>query len=784
MIKKNYFLLLILLQTFIGFAQVKIGSNPTLVDPSAILELESTEQGLLIPRMSISERLLISSPANGLLIFNTSNNSFEVYKTSCNCWVSISDGGNFPANNLTNTAPTASNLNYSGAFIVNNQITINYIYNDLQQDVEGLTTIKWQVSSTINGSDVTDIVGANSVNYIPVTDNAGKFIRAVVVPRASSGVLNGVPYYGSFNLVEVATIPKASNISINQSPVQGNVLTANYTFSGGSGNENTNSLTGTTFNWQIASNNLGLYIQNAPLNGQTSYSNTYTPLSNVLGNYIRVGVKAKDDIGAQGVNFIYSPWIGPILTASEQAPIASSLSYSPLPAVGNTLTGSYVYSDANDDPEGSSIFQWYRANDASGSGEVAISGATNLTYTCVNTDANLYIGFGVTPKALSGTLDGVTTKHYNVSPTLPLADFAFTSSELIYLPFFNQGRLMTSQNNINVEVNVTSVGGATFSTTTVNGYSFYKSITFTTTGIQWVTLNATGTLGTYSSSGDSFTISGVGFTTVSKNCIIKNTLTGNQLTAFTNGTANFNTNTICQNSLISANHTGSTCTGNVVIGSNTYGLVLINGQCWMNTNLNEAPTAPIADAINTGSNVWSTSQVTDQGYWGYYNNTTTSGANGWRTTPIAPGDGLLYQWSAAMNNQTYERAQGVCPVGFHIPSDCEFMYLKHGLGMTILEQQQFESMRTSGNVGQKISNISGTMSGATNSSGFSMRFTGRRQSTASFFGYATNAGDLWTSSTSTIDASFAQRRTVNSNTGVDRRRITKGDAFSIRCIKD
>jgi uncharacterized protein (TIGR02145 family) len=203
----------------------------------------------------------------------------------------------------------------------------------------------------------------------------------------------------------------------------------------------------------------------------------------------------------------------------------------------------------------------------------------------------------------------------------------------------------------------------------------------------------------------------------------------------------------------------------------------------MNTNLNEAPTAPISDAINTGANVWLTSQVVDRGYWGY-SSTDATGASGWGTAPRVAGDGLLYQWSAAMNNQTYERAQGVCPVGYHIPSDCEFMYLEHGLGMSILDQNQFEAMRTSGNVGQKISNVSGTMSGATNSSGFSMRFTGRRQSTATFFGYGTGAGDLWTSTISTVDGNFAQRRTVNTNTGVDRRRIVKADAFSIRCLKD
>ncbi|RPE12475.1 hypothetical protein EGT74_02675 [Chitinophaga lutea] len=53
-------------------AQVKIGGNPAVVDPNAILELESTRKGLLLPRLTDAGfQLLNASPtiANGLLIY-------------------------------------------------------------------------------------------------------------------------------------------------------------------------------------------------------------------------------------------------------------------------------------------------------------------------------------------------------------------------------------------------------------------------------------------------------------------------------------------------------------------------------------------------------------------------------------------------------------------------------------------------------------------------------------------------------------------------------------------
>ena len=38
------------------FTQVKIGDNPNTIDASAILEIESTDKGLLMPRLSTAQR--------------------------------------------------------------------------------------------------------------------------------------------------------------------------------------------------------------------------------------------------------------------------------------------------------------------------------------------------------------------------------------------------------------------------------------------------------------------------------------------------------------------------------------------------------------------------------------------------------------------------------------------------------------------------------------------------------------------------------------------------------
>jgi len=62
---------------------------------SAILDVKSTDKGMLVPRMNISQRNAIASPANGLLIYQTNNNpGFYYYNGSA--WEALkSTGGTF-----------------------------------------------------------------------------------------------------------------------------------------------------------------------------------------------------------------------------------------------------------------------------------------------------------------------------------------------------------------------------------------------------------------------------------------------------------------------------------------------------------------------------------------------------------------------------------------------------------------------------------------------------------------------------------------------------------------
>ncbi|WP_255512709.1 hypothetical protein [Flavobacterium sp. GT3R68] len=68
-------------------AQVGIGTVTP--DASAALDISSTTQGMLTPRITTAQRIAIASPANGLMVFDTDVKSFLYYDSSTSTWIKV-----------------------------------------------------------------------------------------------------------------------------------------------------------------------------------------------------------------------------------------------------------------------------------------------------------------------------------------------------------------------------------------------------------------------------------------------------------------------------------------------------------------------------------------------------------------------------------------------------------------------------------------------------------------------------------------------------------------------
>jgi hypothetical protein len=80
--KKIYYILTILLCVYVQTANAQMGVNSTgaAPDPSAMLDVRSTNKGFLMPRLTTTQRNAMPAISNGLMIYNTTTNEIEVYR--------------------------------------------------------------------------------------------------------------------------------------------------------------------------------------------------------------------------------------------------------------------------------------------------------------------------------------------------------------------------------------------------------------------------------------------------------------------------------------------------------------------------------------------------------------------------------------------------------------------------------------------------------------------------------------------------------------------------------
>ncbi len=203
---------------------------------------------------------------------------------------------------------------------------------------------------------------------------------------------------------------------------------------------------------------------------------------------------------------------------------------------------------------------------------------------------------------------------------------------------------------------------------------------------------------------------------------------------------------------------------------NTYSYVTIGNQTWMAENLRYEGNSYLNSASSTTAKIR------------YYPNNNSANVSTY---------GYLYNWYAAMNNESSSTSnpsnvQGICPAGWHLPSDAEWIQLIDYLG----SQSEFVCDETPTYIAKSLASTTGwTNASATcavgnnqssnNSTGFNARPAGWKIGSSYSFGERT---EFWTTEERDDSQVVVRELSYISKVMYMFPTTNKSNAYSVRCL--
>ena len=223
-------------------------------------------------------------------------------------------------------------------------------------------------------------------------------------------------------------------------------------------------------------------------------------------------------------------------------------------------------------------------------------------------------------------------------------------------------------------------------------------------------------------------------------------------------------------------HDGEPCTSAATVidrDSNIYNTVQVGNQCWMKENLR---TTQYAD----GTPILQGSVDSDaDAYWFYPNNDPSN----------KPTYGLLYNWIALMHGASGSNAnpsgvQGICPDGWHVPSDAEWTQLTNYVSSrgqyVCYNNVNFIAKVLAATTGWNSSYVNcaiGNNLASNNTTGFGALPAGRYGSGFGSYGY------YWSTTYSGNDEAY-YRHFHYASPRIERYTYYTSSGHSVRCIRD
>lgn len=275
-------------------AQVKIGDNPSTQAPSAILELEKTNMGLLITRVNLADiwdNSTIESPANSLLVFNENyggegsdavSPGFYYWREDEGRWIRLQTGSGgakgdvWIDDNYNILSRNSANQNLQG---IQNVVLGEDAFNDLNGASNKVIAIGYGAAQNDITSGDASLV---AIGFQPAMNNGGTNVIALGENAGLNNQGNNVNAFGFMaaqnNLVGVED-PAGSVNALGDFSAANNTGSLVNAFGGAAGENNSG------WSVNVLGNQSGQFNEGAELNAMGAMSAQYNTAAavNVFG---------------------------------------------------------------------------------------------------------------------------------------------------------------------------------------------------------------------------------------------------------------------------------------------------------------------------------------------------------------------------------------------------------------------------------------------------------------------------------------------------------------------
>lgn len=196
-------------------AQLKIGDNPTSIQKSSILELESTRQGLLLPRLADTTAINALTPPDGMIIYLNADKSLRL--RSNGGWKKIADLSEATANwSLTGNSGTDPATNFIGTIDGQPLVVRTNNAERLRVDASGNVgigtnnpTAKLNVDGSVKLQNLAD--GTTELDVLVLAANGSVYKRSM----SSSAFENAIKAINGIQRQTLSITAQASDTSNN-----------------------------------------------------------------------------------------------------------------------------------------------------------------------------------------------------------------------------------------------------------------------------------------------------------------------------------------------------------------------------------------------------------------------------------------------------------------------------------------------------------------------------------------------------------------------------------------